>query len=306
MSQNLNYKHLYYFWAVAKEGGMTKAADRLGMAVQTVSAQVRELEKSLGYQLLKPVGRHVALTPAGEAAYRHAEQIFEMGEQLHDVLRQATDQPQVALRVGISDGLPKLAIPRLLKPVLDTPHLRLECHEDEFDDLLADLALHRLDMILADRPAPPNDNVRVYNHVLGQSPVQWLAHPKLAEQWQRALVLHQTGPNQPHPLAVLPVLLPTHHAALRGRLNRWFEQQEIRPQITGEFEDSASLIQFGTIGMGIFPAPQLVLPELTDKQGMRWLVECTGVAEQFVLIGSERKVIHPLVRQVLDAVHSLQ
>lgn len=301
-----NYKHLYYFWAVAKEGGMTKAAERLGMAVQTVSAQVRELEKNLGYQLLKPVGRHVALTPAGEAAYRHAEQIFELGEQLHDVLRQATDQPQVALRVGISDGLPKLAIPRLLKPVLDTPHLRLECHEDEFDDLLADLALHRLDMILADRPAPPSDNVRVYNHMLGQSPVQWLAHPALALRWEKLMALHQSDTSQPHPLAVLPMLLPTHHAALRSRLNRWFEQQDIRPCITGEFEDSASLIQFGTVGMGIFPVPQLVMSDLLEKQGMCWLSECSGVAEHFVLIGSERKVIHPLVRQVLGAVHSLQ
>jgi LysR family transcriptional activator of nhaA len=306
MSQPLNYKHLYYFWAVAKEGGMTKAADRLGMAVQTVSAQVRELERALGYQLLKPVGRNVALTPAGEAAYRHAEHIFELGERLPDVLQQATDSPQVVLRVGISDGLPKLAIPRLLAPVLDTPHLRLECHEDEFDDLLADLALHRLDMILADRPAPPSDNVRVYNHALGQSPVQWLGTPALAGRWQQALALHHQDANLPHPLQVLPVLLPTHHAALRGRLNRWFEQQHIHPKVAGEFEDSALLMQFGATGMGVFPAPDLVRSDLEQRQGLVWLGDGGGVAEQFVLIGSERKVMHPLVKRVLESGLTLQ
>lgn len=287
-----NYKHLYYFWAVAKEGGMSRAAERLGMAVQTISTQVRELERSLGHQLLKPSGRNVALTPAGEAAFAQAEQIFQLGEKLPDVLSAATSTPKIVLRVGISDGLPKLAIPRLLAPALSHSNLRLECHDGEFADLLADLALHRLDLILADRPAPPNDNVRVYSHALGSSPLQWFGLPRWAAQWG-------TSPDQG--LATLPLLLPTAHSEVRQRIQHWMERHHILPNVVGEFEDSALLTTFAATGMGIFPAPALVREELTQRQGFVWLGACDGVDEHFYLIGSERKVMHPLVKQVLEA-----
>lgn len=292
-----NYKHLYYFWVVAKEGGMSRAAERLGMAVQTISTQVRELERSLGHQLLKPAGRNVALTTAGEAAFAQAEQIFQLGERLPDVLTAATETPRLTLRVGISDGLPKLAIPRLLGPALDAPHLRLECHEGEFPDLLADLALHRLDLVLADRPAPPNGNVRVYNHALGHSPLQWFGHPKWVDAWRAAAT--SAKPNQA--LATLPLLLPTAHSAVRQRLNHWMERQHLQPLVVGEFEDSAMLATFAATGMGLFPAPELVHKELTEREGFVWLGDCDGVVEQFYLIASERKVMHPLVRLILES-----
>jgi LysR family transcriptional regulator, transcriptional activator of nhaA len=292
-----NYKHLYYFWVVAKEGGMSRAAERLGMAVQTISTQVRELERSLGHQLLKPSGRNVVLTHAGETAFAQAEQIFQLGEKLPDVLTAATAAPKVALRVGISDGLPKLAIPRLLGPALGAENLRLECHEDEFEDLLADLALHRLDLILADRPAPPNGNVRVYSHALGSSPIQWFGHTKWAQPWAAAALAEQPA----QALTTLPLLLPTTHSAVRNRLNQWMDKQHLQPNVVGEFEDSALLATFAATGMGLFPAPELVRDELTRRLGFVWLGACDGVAEQFYLIGSERKVMHPLVRQVLEA-----
>jgi LysR family transcriptional activator of nhaA len=258
--------------------------------VQTISTQVRELERALGHQLLKPSGRNVALTHAGEAAFAQAEQIFQLGERLPDVLTAATAAPKVALRVGISDGLPKLAIRRLLGPALGTPNLRLECHEDEFEDLLADLALHRLDMILADRPAPSHPNVRVYSHPLGHSPMQWLGQPKWVQPW---------GADPARALATLPMLLPTAHSAVRARINQWMERQHIQPNVVGEFEDSALLVTFAATGMGIFPAPALVQQDLLERQGFVWLGACTGVDEQFYLIGSERKVVHPLVSAVL-------
>ncbi len=336
-----NYKHLYYFWVVAKEGGMSRAAERLGMAVQTISAQVRELERSLGHQLLKPVGRNVGLTEAGHAAYAQAEQLFQLGEQLPDVLRAATEAPQIALRVGISDGLPKMAIPRLLGSVLAQPNLRLECHDDEFEDLLADLALHRLDMVLADRPAPPNDNVRVYSHALGSSPIGWYGTPELAARWATAWAATAPEAGSPdrlgrldryappavppqtrHPveatgtegadgadsedaartaatLAQLPLLLPTTHSAVRRRLAQWFEAHHVQPRVVGEFEDSALLNTFGATGMGVFPSPDLVKGDLHTRMGLQRLAGCGTVAEQFYLIGSERKVMHPLVKQVL-------
>ena len=180
MSLNYSYRHLYYFWAVAKEGGLTRAAEKLGLSVQTVSTQVRELEQDLGAALLKPAGRGLTLTEAGRAALDVADQIFSLGETLSERVREAVDVPTVRLAVGISDGLPKLVAQRLLAPILDTPQLRLLCHEDEFDDLLGDLALHRLDVVLADRPAPPNPNLRVYSHSLGSSPIAWYAHPRLS------------------------------------------------------------------------------------------------------------------------------
>jgi LysR family transcriptional activator of nhaA len=157
MGPGFSYRHLYYFWVVAKEGGMARAAERLGMAVQTVSTQVRELERSLGYALLKPAGRGLVLTDAGLAAMRQAEQIFQLGEQLPAVVRDAVGMPTVRLVVGIADELPKLAVRSLMQPVMQEPHLRLLCLVDEFADLLGDLALHRLDVVLADR-APPNPN----------------------------------------------------------------------------------------------------------------------------------------------------
>ena len=167
MSTAFNYKHLYYFWVVAKEGGISRAAEKLDMAVQTVSAQVRELERSLGYALLKPAGRGLVLTEAGLAAMQQADLIFQLGENLPALVRDAVSAPTVHLKVGISDGLPKLVVRRLLQPVIHEPNLRLLCHEGEFDDLLGDLALHRLDMVLSDRAAPGNPNIKLYSHRIG-------------------------------------------------------------------------------------------------------------------------------------------
>src|SRR3989338_1272235 len=157
----LNYRHLYYFWMVAKEGGFARAADRLNMAVQTISAQVRELEKSLGHQLLKPSGRGVALTEAGQAAFAQAEKIFQLGQAIPDEVREAASGKVARLAVGFSDGISKLAAHALLKPVLGTPNLRLVCHEGEFEQLLSELALHHLDLVLAGQEAPRNPNLRL-------------------------------------------------------------------------------------------------------------------------------------------------
>ena len=290
MNTPFSYRHLYYFWVVAKEGGMAKAADRLGMAVQTVSTQVRELEKSLGYELLKPAGRGVALTEAGLAAMRQAELIFQLGEKLPDVVRDAIGAPSVRLAVGISEGLAKLAVRQLMQPVMHTPNLRLICQEDEFEDLLGELALHRLDVVLADRPAPVNPNLKVYSHSLGASNLSWYAPP----QWQSA-----AGKAFPQSLAKVPVLLPTSSAAVRPRIDHWFERLGIKPNIVGEFEDSALLKTFGSAGMGIFPAADLIHDELIERYNVKRIGACDGVAEHFLAIGAQKKVLHPLVQMLL-------
>ncbi len=292
MSLAFNYRHLYYFWVVAKEGGMARAAERLGMAVQTVSAQVRELERELGCVLLKPAGRGVALTEAGHAALKQAEQIFQLGSQLPELVRDVVARPGVRLAVGISDSLPKLLVRRLLQPVIQTPDLHLICHEDRFEGLLAELALHKLDVVLTDRAQPPNPNLKVYSHSLGASPVAW---------YGPAAWVDQAMADFPQSLAKVPVLLPTQHASVRARLDQWFERQGIRPNVVGEFQDSALLATFGSAGMGVFPAAQWVHDKLITRYDVQHLAPCEGVEEQFFAIGTEKRVMHPLVQRLLPA-----
>ena len=286
MSLDFNYRHLYYFWVVGKEGGITRAADRLGMAVQTVSTQVRELERSLGHALLRPEGRGLALTQAGEATMRQADQIFALGEQLPAIVRETASTPSVRLAVGISDGVPKLVVRSLLQPMLAEPQLRLLCHEGEFGDLLADLALHRLDVVLSDRVAAPSPTFKVHSHLLGASELAWYAPPALAAAARKGF---------PQSLSKVPVLLPTTHAAARGLLDHWFERQGIRPNIVGEFEDSALLKTFGSGGMGAFPAVSRVGDDLIRADGVKFVGRCVGVEERFYAIAAQRKIQHPLV-----------
>jgi LysR family transcriptional regulator, transcriptional activator of nhaA len=291
MSVDFSYRHLYYFWVVGKEGGISRAADRLGMAVQTVSTQVRELERALGYGLLKPEGRKLVLTEAGEAAMRQADLIFALGEQLPQVVRDALSGPRLRLAVGVSDGVPKLVVRALLQPVLDEPRLRLLCHEGEFDDLLADLALHRLDIVLSDRAAAPRAALKVHSHLLGSSELAWYAPPALAAAAKRGF---------PQSLAKVPVLLPTKHAAARALVDQWFERQGVRPNTVGEFEDSALLKTFGAGGMGVFPAVSLIHRALIDGYGVKLVGNCEGVEERFFAIAAQRKVQHPLVQRLLS------
>lgn len=291
MSTPFNYKHLYYFWVVAKEGGISRAAEKLDMAVQTVSAQVRELERSLGYALLKPAGRGLVLTEAGQAAMHQADLIFQLGENLPALVRDAVSAPTVRLAVGISDGLPKLVVRRLFEPVIQEPNLRLLCHEGEFDDLLGDLALHRLDVVLSDRPALTNPNIKLYSHAIGSSTIAWYGTPELVEAARTDF---------PQSLSTVPVLLPTTHTAVRDRLDHWFEQRAIRPRIVGEFEDSALLKTFGASGLGVFPAAEWVNEDLLTRYGVQRLGPCDGVSEHFFAIGTEKKVQHPLVQRLLQ------
>ena len=290
MSLAFNYRHLYYFWVVAKEGGMSRAAARLDMAVQTVSAQVRELERDLGCQLLKPAGRGLALTEAGVAALQQAEQIFQLGEALPAQVRAATQRRSVRLAVGIADGLPKLEVQRLLQPVLGVADLRLVCDEGEMADLLADLAVHKLDVVLTDHPAPFNAQLKVHSHPLGTSEMAWYASPHWWAQAQEGF---------PASLQHVPVLLPTPHSVVRGQIDRWLAQQGLRPRVAGEFEDSALLETFGATGLGVFPAALASQDDLLKRSQVRLIGACDGVQEHYYAISTERKVAHPLVQLLL-------
>lgn len=289
---SLNYRHLHYFWVVAKEGGIARAAERLGMAVQTVSAQVRELERSLGHQLLKPQGRGVALTDAGRVAFERAEEIFQIGQAITREVRQAASSESVRLTVGMSDGLSKLAAHALLDPVLATPGLKLVCHEGEFDELMAELALHQLDIVLAGEPAPHNPNLKVSSRLLVSSPVAWCGPSSLVTKANMA--------DFPACLNHLPVLLPTGQSPLRNALDAWFENQDLTPRVVGEFEDSALLSVFAARGMGVFPVSTLGMEDLQVVRGLRILAQ-TEVAEDVHAIVTRRSQHHPLVKQILSS-----
>lgn len=292
MSTPFNYKHLYYFWVVAKQGGISRAAEKLDMAVQTVSAQVRELERSLGYALLKPSGRGLVLTDAGLAAMQQAEQIFQLGENLPARVRDAASMPTIRLAVGICEGLPKLVVRRLLQPVIHEPNLRLLCNEGKFDDLLGDLALHRLDVVISDCPAPVNPNIKLYSHAVGSSTIAWYGTDALVQSARK---------NFPESLGESPLLLPTAHTAVRARIDHWLEQRAIRPRVAGQFSDSALLKTFGASGMGLFPAAEWVHDDLLAHYAVQRLGICEGVTEHFFAIGSEKKVQHPLVQRLLQS-----
>ena len=289
----LNYRHLYYFWVVTKEGGFARAAERLDMAVQTISAQVRELEKALGHQLLKPAGRGVAMTEAGQAAFARAEEIFQLGQLIPEEVREAASGKVARLAVGLSDGISKLAAHALLAPVLATPTLRLLCHEGEFEQLLGELAMHHLDLVLAGQAAPHNPNLRLTSERLLESPVDWYG--------PAALVNKAAVAEFPQSLARLPVLLPTGHSALRSRLDRWFDAQGLRPHIVGEFEDSALLAVFAARGLGVFPVSRFGADDVALMRGLRLLGACDGVLEEIHAIRSRRGQHHPLVMQVVAA-----
>ena len=290
MTLAFNHRHLYYFWVVAKEGSMSRAAERLDMAVQTVSAQVRELERDLGCQLLRPAGRGLALTDAGQVALQQAEQIFQLSQALPGQVLASTQAPVVRLAVGIADGLAKLEVQHLLQPVLDVPHLRLVCDDGEMDDLLADLVLHRLDVVLTDRPAPPSAQRKVHSHSLGTSDMGWYG----ATRWWSAA--HRGFPAS---LQGVPLLLPTPHSVVRGQLDRWLQQHGLRPQVVAEIEDSALLETFGSTGLGIFPAALAAESALRKRSQVRMIGACEGVQAHCYAISTERRVMHPLVQRIL-------
>jgi len=290
MSQSFNYRHLYYFWIVATEGSMVGAAKRLNMAIQTISTQVKLLEHELGFALFKPKGRGLTLTDAGVAALAEADHIFALGEKLPSKVRDAVRGKTLRLHVGISDGIAKMAVHRLLAPILKDDHLHLICQDGEFDDLIADLATHKLDLVLADHAPALSLNFKVQHQIMATSAVSWYATPLVAEQ---AVI------DFPHCLAQLPVLLPTTHNALRSRLKHWFESERINPNVVGEFEDNALLTTFGISGMGVFPAADWLEDYLTQQHRLIKIAGCGDVVEHFHAIYTQRKVIHPLVSKLL-------
>jgi LysR family transcriptional regulator, transcriptional activator of nhaA len=289
----LNYKHLHYFWVVAQEGSITRAAERLDVAVQTISGQLSLLERQLGKSLFNSQGRGLVLSDAGRLALGYADQIFQLGDALVDSMQSSDGESALRLRVGISDGIPKLLAYRLLSSVTSMPvEVRLICDEGEFETLLGDLALHRLDVVLTDRAAPIGGNIKVFSSRLGDFATGLFGTPELLARY---------APEFPKSLDGVPMLLPTRQNALRGRIDRWLESVGVRPKIVGEFEDSALLNTFGRGGLGIFPAPLVLADQIEDSYNAKPLGAMPAVSEQIYAISNERRIRHPAIEVLCAA-----
>jgi LysR family transcriptional activator of nhaA len=292
----MNLKHLRYFWTVARMGGVARAAARLNLTPQTVSGQVKLLEEDLGTALFRPAGRGLELTEAGQLALSYADEILQLGDELKTALAERQGRPLPVLLVGITDLVPKSFAYRLLAPVGNLPEpVRLVCREGQIDSLLAELALHRLDMVVADRPLPSGLAVRAHNHKLGESSVAFFAAPALHAA-SRA--------DFPHCLNAAPLLLPGQGAAMRGQIDHWLSTTRLTPQLRGEFDDGALMKAFGEAGAGYFPAPALLTDEICQRYHVTMIGLVDSIRENFWLISAERRISHPAIRTVVAAAHS--
>ncbi|WP_293765454.1 LysR family transcriptional regulator [uncultured Aquitalea sp.] len=291
--QRLNYKHLHYFWTVAHAGSVTAAARQLDMTAQTVSGQISRLEQSMGRALFTQEGRQLVLTEAGRLALTYADRIFQLGEELEDSLREEEPGQTLRLTVGISDVLPKDIACRLLAPALSLPQkVRLQCLEGDVDELLAALARHQCDLVLADRPAPAGGAQPLQSTLLVRCPVMVFGNQVLHQRYAEGF---------PHSLNRAPMLLPIRENVLRGQLEHWMEEHGIRPDIVGEFQDGALLASFGKLGHALFPAPVYPGAEPEGMEnGLFPLGAVSGVEEQYYAIANRRKLQHPAVAAMLD------
>lgn len=282
----LNFRHLHYFWAVAQAGSITKAAQQLGVSIQTISTQLSQLERQLGQALFAPQGRGLQLTEAGQTALGYAEQIFALGDKLCQALADPSSTcPRFA--VGITDAVPKLTAFRLLKPLLHAPlSVRLVCCENDFEPLLSELALNRLDLVIADRSAPEQANWRFTSTAIAKVDVAWYGSLALQQGYAEGF---------PHSLDGAPVLLPSKSNPLRYAIDAWFHALELRPLIIGEFSDSALLKTFGRAGLALFPAPHNMADDLQQQYGVYPVGVLTGVQESCYLIHAPRQLQHPAI-----------
>lgn len=290
---SLNYKHLHYFWVVAKLGSIARASEQLHLTPQTISGQLSLFEEIQGEALFRKSGRNLELTEAGRLVYGYAEDIFALGQELEEVLHHRPTERTLQLRVGVSDALAKALAYRLLEPALQLPQtLRINCREGKLEVLLADLATHKLDVVISDSAMPPTVKVRGYSHLLGECGISFFATAGLRSRHAAAF---------PACLDGAPLLLPGEDAALRSRLLHWLDQHGIHPRIAGEFDDSALMSAFGQAGAGFFAAPSAIADMVMRQYDVQQVGHTDDIREQFYAISVQRKLSHPAVLAISRA-----
>lgn len=288
----INYKHLHYFWIVAKEKSITRASERLHLTPQTISGQITALEKSLGIALFDRVGRHLELTNTGRVVLSYADEIFSLGNELENTLHNNPEKPILSFKVGIADVVPKSIAYRLLEPALNLPEkVHIRCKENNLNSLLADLILHKVDLVISDSPIPSEINIRGFNHPLGDSEIAFFAAPKLLESFTESF---------PACLDNTPLLMPSESTGIRMHLQQWFDTHHIQPDIIGEFDDSALMKEFGQAGIGVFAAPTAIKHEMEKKYGVIAFGCAEEVIIRFYAISVQRRLSHPAVNAITE------
>lgn len=293
----LNYHHLLYFWTVARAGSIARAGEELRLAPPTISEQIRLLEDQLGEQLFQRTGRRLVLTDVGRTVYGYADEIFGLGRELMDTLKDRPTGQPVRFQVGITDEISKDIVYRFLQPALalETP-IRVVCREGSLEQLASELATHALDLVISDSPMPPVLRVKAYNHALGESSITLMAARKMASAYRSRF---------PASLDGAPFLLPTEDKMLRRVLDQWFDSESIRPRVIGEFDDSALLKTFGQGGAGVFAVPTAIEPETARQYGAAVVGRPDTIRLRYYAISVERRLKHPAVVAVSEAAHEL-
>ena len=296
--RHLNYNHLLYFWTVAKEGSVVRAAEKLNLTPQTISGQLKLLEDNIGEALFQRAGRGLAMTDTGRVVEQYANEIFNLGAELSQRIKSKTPGSPSTFNIDIVNSIPKLISYKILQPGLSMQEpIKLVCFEGDLENLLADLAVHKLDMVLSDRVIPTGLNVRAFNHSLGFSHLAFFGHPTLISKTLK-------DANQktfPEMLDGAPLIMPLHTNALRRSLEDWFEQIQITPQIIAEFDDSALLKVFGQAGTGFFAAPSVIADQVKEMYGVQKIGDIPNVQENYYVISPERHLKHPAVIEITDA-----
>ena len=293
----LNYHHLRYFWTTAKEGSLARAAAKLRVSQPSISGQIRELETAFGEKLFRRAGRNNVLTDAGHVVFGYAEEIFALGAEMMNAVGQRPGSRTLRLYVGVADSFPKLVTNEILKPVFDLPQeVHAICREGKMEDLLAQLAAHRLDIVLADEPPASNTNFRVFNHPLGETGTTFLAEEKLAARLKRRF---------PASLQDAPALLPTENTALRRSLETWFRAKDVRPRVVAEFEDLALMKIMAAEGRGFIAVPSLVAKDAMAHYHFRMIGRADDCRLEFHAITAERRIVHPAVARITDKARAM-
>lgn len=289
----MNYHHLLYFWTVAREGTIARACEKLLVSQPTISGQLKSLEQAVGRPLFDRSRRTLALTDMGQTVFRYADEIFTLGRELEDVVRDRPVDRPLRLNVGATDALAKPIVRRLLEPAFALAQpVHVVCQEGKPEPLLAQLALHEFDVVLADVPAMPGVRVKVYNHQLGECGVSFFAAAPLAAKLRKRF---------PASLDGAPMLLPMPNANLRRSLDQWFDERGIRPEVRGEFDDTALVKEFGQSAAGAFAAPTVIEREVAGQYKVRVVGRTDEIRERFYAISVERKVKHPAVAAICQS-----
>ena len=293
----LNYHHLLYFWTVAREGTIARASQELRLAQPTISGQIRVLEDHLGEKLFQRSGRNLVLTDMGRLVYRYADDIFGLGRELMDTLKDRPTGRPMRFQVGVADEVTKIIAYRLLEPAMRLPQpVHIVCRDGAPERLLTDLATHSLDLVIADTPISPAIKVKAFSHPLGETSVTVFGTAKLAAARRKGF---------PRSLDGAPFLVPTIGKTLRRTLDHYFEQEGLRPRIVAELDDSALLTTFGQAGAGLFVAPTVLEKEVARQYGVMIVGRLESVRERYFAISVERRLKHPAVVAISAAANEM-